>query len=265
MMYKNHRKNRYFIELAYRGTTYHGWQIQPNANSIQAELQKGFSLLLGEKIQIIGAGRTDTGVHASYFVAHMDVSNSFDCAKILFKINCFLPKDIVVYSIVPVCNEAHARFSAVKRTYNYIISQEKNPFRLDTAYVFTRKLDVEAMQMASNILFEYIDFTSFSRLHTDVKTNNCKIQQAEWKQERDLLVFTVAADRFLRNMVRAIVGTLIEVGLHKRQPDEMAELIEAKDRSAAGASAPACGLFLAQIEYPEHLFLPLEQTRGLWV
>ncbi len=247
-------RQRYFIELAYNGSDYHGWQIQPNATSVQEVLENAFSTLLREKIQVIGAGRTDTGVHASYFVAHFDTRESFKPDALLFKLNRFLPKNIAIYSIVPVNDSAHARFSATNRTYYYTILQRKDPFRQDLGYTFTRTLDVEAMQKASNILFQYTDFTSFSRLHTDVKTNNCEIRQAQWFRSGSELTFVIAADRFLRNMVRAIVGTILEIGQGKRSVASMHKLIEAKDRKLAGASAPASGLFLTNIEYPDELF-----------
>ena len=247
-------KQRFFVELAYNGTHYHGWQVQPNALSVQEVLEKGFSTLLREDVQVIGAGRTDTGVHASYFVAHIEVAQAFEPNELLFKLNRFLPNDIVLFSIVPANKQAHARFSAASRTYFYTILQQKDPFRQGLGYPFTRPLNIEAMQQASDILFEYTDFTSFSRLHTDVKTNNCRIMHAEWFRNDTELTFVIKADRFLRNMVRAIVGTLLEVGLEKRSAESMRELIEAKNRELAGASAPASGLFLTDIEYPKELF-----------
>lgn len=243
---------RYFLQLSYKGTNYHGWQIQPNAISVQEVMEKALSTILRENISVVGAGRTDTGVHASFFMLHFDSKkNKLDQTNLVYKLNRFLPSDIAVSKIFRVNNDAHARFSAVSRTYRYYISTEKNPFRTEMSYQYTVSLDVEKMNEASRLLFNYEDFTSFSRLHTDVKTNNCKIYQAEWNRDEDILVFTIKADRFLRNMVRAIVGTLLEVGRGKLSGKEFREIIEKKDRGFAGASAPPEGLFLSHIEYPE--------------
>jgi tRNA pseudouridine38-40 synthase len=248
---------RYFIQLSYKGTNYHGWQIQPNAVSVQEVMEKALSTILREEISVVGAGRTDTGVHASFFVLHFDSEKSnFDQINLVYKLNRFLPPDIAVSKIFRVNREAHARFSAISRTYKYYISSEKNPFRIDTSYHYAVSLDVQKMNEAASILFDYEDFTSFSRLHTDVKTNNCKICHAEWSREGDQLIFTIKADRFLRNMVRAVVGTLLEVGRGKLSVKEFRQIIEMKDRGAAGASAPAEGLFLSHIEYPKEI--------GLW-
>lgn len=245
---------RYFLQCNYKGTRYHGWQVQPNAISVQEVLEKALSTILHEKISVIGAGRTDTGVHASFFMLHFDVDKpvpeSFD---LVYKLNSFLPADIAVQSFWPVNNDAHARFSALSRTYHYNISQEKDPFTEETSYLYLQKPDIEKMNKAAAVLSEYSDFTSFSRLHTDVKTNNCKIMQAVWKEEGSRLVFVIKADRFLRNMVRAIVGTLLEVGRGKLSIDDFRGIIEQKDRGAAGASAPAQGLFLIDIEYPKEI------------
>ena len=245
---------RYFLQLSYKGTHYHGWQVQPNAISVQEVMEKALSTILREEIAVVGAGRTDTGVHASFFVLHFDsVKNNLGQTNLVHRLNRFLPPDIAVSNVFPVSSEAHARFSAVSRTYRYFISTEKNPFQIETSYQYTAPLDVEKMNKSSMVLFGYEDFTSFSRLHTDVKTNNCKIYQAEWMREGDQLVFTIKADRFLRNMVRAVVGTLLEVGCGKMNIDEFREVIEKKDRGAAGTSAPPQGLFLTHIEYPGKL------------
>ncbi len=246
--------NRYFLQLSYKGTRYHGWQVQPNAVSVQEVMEKALSAILREEISVAGAGRTDTGVHASFFMLHFDSGVIIsDTCNLVFKLNRFLPPDIAVLKIFPVNSMAHARFSAFSRTYNYFISTEKNPFQIETSYLYTVPLDMEKMNEAAAVLFEYEDFSSFSRLHTDVKTNNCKIYQAEWEREGSQLVFTIKADRFLRNMVRAIVGTLLEVGRGKLSAEDFRKIIEKKDRGAAGASAPAEGLFLSYIEYPEEM------------
>ncbi|GAB1451725.1 tRNA pseudouridine(38-40) synthase TruA [Draconibacterium sp.] len=243
--------NRYFIQLSYKGTNYHGWQIQPNAISVQQVLEKTLSTVLRETVEVVGAGRTDTGVHASFFVLHFDVLNELNNFETLvYKLNSLLPYDIAIQKIWPVANDLHARFSAVSRTYKYYISTKKNPFRTETSFKYLLPLDINRMNEAARILAEYEDFTSFSRLHTDVKTNNCKILWAEWEVKNTQLIFTIQADRFLRNMVRAIVGTLLEVGKGKLSLKDFRKIIEAKDRAAAGASAPAKGLFLVDIEYP---------------
>lgn len=248
---------RYFLQCSYKGTNYHGWQIQPNAISVQEVFENALSGILREKIDVVGAGRTDTGVHASYFMFHFNVQNAIPTDfDLVYKLNSFLPADVAVQQIWPVSEEAHARFSAISRTYKYYISTKKDPFQIETSYIFLKPLDIEKMNEASKILFEFDDFTSFSRLHTDVKTNHCRIMQAEWKTENAQLVFTIKADRFLRNMVRAIVGTLFEIGIGKLTPVEFREIIVKKDRSAAGASAPAHGLFLVDIEYPDTVFSP---------
>ena len=245
---------RYFLQLSYKGTNYHGWQIQPNAVSVQEVMEDALSKILREKIAVIGAGRTDTGVHASFFILHFDTENGIpENLDIVYKLNSFLPSDIAVQKVWPVDDEAHARFSATSRTYHYFISTEKNPFVTETSYKYLKPLDVEKMNKAAQTLFNYTDFTSFSRLHTDVKTNNCKIMQAEWMRSGEQLQFTIKADRFLRNMVRAIVGTLLEVGQGKLSISQFCEIIEKQDRGVAGASAPAQGLFLVDIEYPKNI------------
>jgi tRNA pseudouridine38-40 synthase len=243
---------RYFLQCSYKGTNYHGWQIQPNAISVQEVLVDALSKILREKIAIMGAGRTDTGVHASFFILHFDAENEIpEKLDLAHKLNSFLPSDIAVQKVWKVDKEAHARFSALSRTYHYFISTEKNPFSTDISYKYLKPLDVDKMNEAAITLFDYIDFTSFSRLNTDVKTNNCKIYQAEWIVSENQLLFIIKADRFLRNMVRAIVGTLLEVGRGKLSVDGFRKIIESKNRGAAGASAPAQGLFLVDIEYPE--------------
>lgn len=245
---------RYFLQLSYKGTNYHGWQIQPNAVSVQEVMEKALSTLLREPVFVVGAGRTDTGVHASFFILHFDIQNPLSPNyDLVYKLNSFLPDDIAVQKCWPVSEEAHARFSAVSRTYHYFITAQKDPFSTETSYYYSLPLDVDKMNEAAQTLFDYEDFTSFSRLHTDVKTNNCKIMQAEWRKEGKQLVFVVKADRFLRNMVRAIVGTLLEVGKGKLSVNEFRQIIERQDRGAAGASAPANGLFLVNIEYPEEI------------
>ena len=245
------KKHRYFIRLSYNGTRYSGWQIQPNGNTVQAELTKALSLILSlPDLSVVGAGRTDAGVHARNFYAHFDSPRQLvDFENIVYKLNGFLPYDIAVHEIFPVKDDMHSRFSALRRTYNYYITTEKDPFKLDTALYLYGNLDLEAMNKAAALLLEYKDFTSFSKLHTQVKTNICCVYSAQWRKEDAMLIFEISADRFLRNMVRAIVGTLLQVGKGKLTIDGFRHIIEARDRSRAGESAPALGLFLTHIEY----------------
>lgn len=248
---------RYFIYLAYDGTNYHGWQIQPNGISVQETLEKALFTFLRNEVAVVGAGRTDTGVHATLMVAHFDhPGDMLDADTVKKKLNRILPPDISVYEVRPVKPDAHARFDAQSRTYKYYITTEKFPFQRQYRYKVFSELDFDKMNEAARILFEYTDFTSFSKLHTDVKTNNCKIIYAEWQWvDAVTWVFTITADRFLRNMVRAIVGTLIEVGLGKLSLEGFRKVIEEKDRCKAGTSVPGQGLFLVDIEYPENIFL----------
>ena len=241
---------RYFIKLAYNGTNYHGWQIQDNAHTVQAEMNEKLSLLIGQEINVVGCGRTDTGVHAREFYAHFDVVElKTDEADLCNKLDKFLPPDIAVYQIFEVKPDFHSRFDAINRTYKYYISRRKNPFLTDQSFYYHGPLDYAKMEDACKYLFEYEDFTSFSKLHTQTTTNNCKITAAHWKEVEGTVIFTISADRFLRNMVRAIVGTILEIGKGKLKVKDMKKIIEAKDRSKAGFSVPAQGLFLERVEY----------------
>ena len=256
---------RYFIYLSYDGTNYHGWQIQPNANTVQAELMRGLSTLLRQDIEVVGAGRTDTGVNASLMVAHFDFEASpsgegWNEVDLAHRLNRLLPQDIAIKKIVPVYPDAHARFSATARTYQYHVNNRKDPFNRYYSYRCPFPLDYEKMNEAAAHLFDYTDFTSFSKLHTDTKTNNCRIMYAKWEQTTDGGVFTIKADRFLRNMVRAIVGTLMEVGRGAMTIEQFCKVIEQKDRCAAGSSMPGNALFLTDIEYPEEIFRNNEIT-----
>lgn len=247
---------RYFIYLAYDGTLYHGWQVQPNGVSVQGTLMKALSTLLRREVEVVGAGRTDAGVHASMMVAHFDSDEALSPQHLTDKLNRLLPPDISVCRIVPVTPEAHARFDATSRTYKYYITTAKKPFRRGyVCRLYGPCPDMEKMNEAARLLFNYTDFTSFSKLHTDVKTNNCRIMHAAWTPHGDdEWVFTIRADRFLRNMVRAIVGTLLEVGRGKLSVEDFARVIEQKDRCKAGSSVPGHALFLVDITYPEALF-----------
>ena len=240
---------RYFIKLAYNGTNYHGWQVQPNASSVQETLNKALSVILNEEINIMGAGRTDTGVHAKEMFAHFDYTPTFEIDSVLHKLNSYLPKDIVIYEIIPVHEDAHARFDAKKRTYNYYITSVKDVFSQEESWYYHQNLDVELMNQAAKILLNHTDFQCFSKVNTDVNTFNCIISEAYWTQVNNQLIFTISADRFLRNMVRAIVGTLVNVGLHKITLSDFNSIIENKNRNEAGFSVPAQGLFLTKIEY----------------
>jgi len=247
--------HRYFIYLSYNGANYCGWQNQPNGISVQQKIEEALSVLLRKSVTITGAGRTDAGVHARFMVAHFDWrGDPVDLTFLTEKINYLLPKDIAIRKILPVLPEAHARFDAISRTYKYYVCTEKDPFKYPFYYRIHSLPDFEKMNEAAAILFEYTDFTSFSKLHTDVKTNNCKIFHAGWTAEETGWVFTIQADRFLRNMVRAIVGTLLEVGRGKLSLDGFRQVIESKDRGKAGASVPGNALFLVDIEYPDAIF-----------
>ena len=241
---------RYFIELSYNGKEYHGWQNQPNAISVQEVLENSFSILLRQKIAIMGCGRTDAGVHAEQFFAHFDIDNELD-DDFLYKINSFLPEDIAIRHFFLVDENAHARFDATSRSYEYRIYLGKTPFLLDTTWqIHSKKIDISLMNKAARELNNYTNFKSFSRSNSDVKTYDCKISNAIWKKEDNLLIFYITANRFLRNMVRAIVGTLLDVGTGNKTIEEFKLIIESKNRSKAGASAKAKGLFLTKIEYP---------------
>ena len=240
---------RYFIELSYKGTNYHGWQIQPDASSVQEEITKALATILQEKILLVGAGRTDAGVHASQMFAHVDTVKKLT-DDYVHKLNAILPNDIVIKSIKEVSDDTHARFDAVSRTYEYRILLGKDPFLLETTWQLHQKnLQIEKMNEAANLLFKYEDFESFSKVKTDVNTFNCTIMKAVWTLEDKHLIFHIKANRFLRNMVRAIVGTLLEVGLGKKTVEDFRKIIESKKRSEAGLSVPAKGLFLIEVCY----------------
>ncbi|HEY0031224.1 MAG TPA: tRNA pseudouridine(38-40) synthase TruA [Bacteroidia bacterium] len=248
---------RYFIRLSYNGTAYHGWQIQENTfSTVQQVLNEMLSRLLNEPVFVTGCGRTDAGVHASEYYAHFDTTRELldKKEKWIFKFNHALPADIAIQNIHAVKEKANARFDAVARTYQYIINRRKDPFRINSACFIYGELNVNEMNKAAAVLFEFIDFSAFAKSNTQNATNNCKMYKAEWKEEQGLLIFTVSADRFLRNMVRAIVGTCLEVGKGKISIEEFRRIIESKERSNAGLSAHACGLYLTKVEYPANYF-----------
>jgi len=243
---------RYFIQLSYNGANYHGWQVQPNAVTVQEVIGKAISTLTREKVDVVGAGRTDTGVHASFFVAHFELETALDNPdQLAFKMNAFLPEEIFIVQLFAVEADMHARFSATSRTYHYYVSEQKDPFRKGFVNRINHTLDMEKMNKAAALLLTFDDFTSFSKLHTDVNNNLCKVTKAEWRRENGVLVFEISANRFLRNMVRAIVGTLIDVGRGKLTIGDFIAVVEAKNRSEAGTSVFAGALFLTDIQYPE--------------
>lgn len=242
--------SRYFLTLSYNGKRYNGWQIQNNAPSVQQTLERALSTILRDQIKVVGAGRTDTGVHASYYVAHFDTQAKIDnAADLIYHLNAFLPEDIAISKIELVYDNHHARFDATSREYKYYISLGKNPFRRDFSCTLPYSLDVDKMNQAAASLLDYDDFACFAKLHSNNKTTICRIDYAYWQHHDDMLVFTIRADRFLRNMVRAIVGTLIDVGRGKIDMDDFHNIIKSGSRSAAGTSVPPQGLFLTDIKY----------------
>jgi tRNA pseudouridine38-40 synthase len=262
---------RYFLEIAYDGTRYHGWQLQPNAIAVQQKLNDALAIILRQPVETIGAGRTDTGVHARQLFVHLDAPQppkggaEVDGQPVqssgspfrgrggleLASLNALLPHDIAVKRIIPVHSEAHARFDATQRSYEYHIHFNKDPFKQNYSWQIKKgELDVKLMNQAAAIMMEYTDFSCFSKSNTQVKTNNCKITRAEWVRKDDSFVFFISADRFLRNMVRAIVGTCLMVGRKEIEPEGIRQIIESKNRSNAGTSVPACGLYLTEVKYP---------------
>lgn len=243
---------RYFLLLAYNGANYHGWQIQPNASSVQETLEKALGMILRTPTPIVGAGRTDAGVNAQTMYAHFDTEQKIvDTKTFIHRLNSIVGRDIAVRKVIPVADNAHARFDATSRTYKYFVHTERSPFLQQFSWYCHMPLDFERMNEAASRLYCYTDFTSFSKLHTDVKTNNCKVTFARWEQtDEHTWVFTITADRFLRNMVRAIVGTLVEVGRGKLSIEDFEKVIERKDRNVAGTSMPGHALFLWDVTYP---------------
>ena len=249
---------RYLARLKYNGSDFCGWQIQPNSSTVQEVIEGKLRMLLNEDVKVIGGGRTDTGVHARDFYLHFDTENiGFEAENLKYKLNSVLPSSIAMIELRKVSDEFHARFSAISRQYKYYINLTKDPFK-DNFWFVRQPLDLRAMREASSVLMDYEDFTSFSKLHTDAKTNLCKITQMDIEGNDIHIVITITANRFLRNMVRAIVGTLVEIGLGKRPPQDMKRIIEAKNRCEAGSSAPAKGLFLNEIKYPSKLIEGIE-------
>ncbi len=248
----NSQFNRYFIHLAYNGTNYCGWQTQPDLPTVQLTIENALSTLLRQTVAIVGCGRTDTGVHASDFYAHFSLPEEnkiADCQQLVFKLNSFLPADIAIFDIFPVKHNAHARFDATARTYQYHVSDRRLPFKQGLYSRIYFRPDIDLMNQGAKILTEYEDFTSFAKLHTQVKTNICHLSEAHWDTVDDEWVFTIRSNRFLRNMVRSVTGTLLDVGRGKLSLDDLRDIIERKDRCAAGVSMPPQGLFLMNVEY----------------
>lgn len=248
--------SRYFLEISYDGTDYHGWQVQPNGISVQAVIEEKLSVLLKQPTQILGSGRTDAGVHAMRQFAHFDtVELPYPKEEFVYKLNRMLPIDVSIRDLHPVIDTAHARFDATLRSYHYHITYIKDPFRYRYRYSLWHPLNLDPMQKAAKMLFEYDDFASFCKYNHDAKTTLCKIQKAEWVESPGQLNFIISSDRFLRNMVRAIVGTMVELGKGQITLDDFRRIIEAKDRVEAGFSSPAAGLFLAEVHYPEEIWI----------
>ena len=246
---------RYFIEIVYKGTDFHGWQIQPNAISIQEIIQKGLKTLIGEKIDIVGAGRTDAGVHAHQIFAHFNTSYITNEKDFAYRLNAIIPTSIYIKNITKVTDKAHARFDAISRSYEYHIHLVNNPFLIETTWQIPRRdFDVKLMNKAAELLLKHTNFKAFSKSKTDVKTYECTVSRAEWIQNKNQLIFYITANRFLRNMVRAIVGSLLDVGSGKTSLEDFEKIIINKDRSQAGVSVPAKGLFLTRVVYPNSIF-----------
>ncbi len=248
--------NRYFLSLCYDGSPFSGWQVQTGSPTVQGTVEKALGILLGQDVRVTGCGRTDTGVHARSFYAHFDTgltSGQIRDKHLVYKMNRMLPPEIAIRALIPVAPSTHARFDALSRTYRYQICTRKNPFYAGRAWLMERRPDMQAIREATALLMNYRDFSSFSKSNTQTRTNDCRIIQAGWFTREDLLIFEIRADRFLRNMVRAIVGTLWEVGLGKLDPEGFTRVIEARDRRRAGYSVPGAGLYLHDVCYPEGL------------
>tara|TARA_B110000027_G_scaffold109563_1_gene117086 strand:+ start:418 stop:1182 length:765 start_codon:yes stop_codon:yes gene_type:complete len=249
-------QSRYFLDFSYLGDAYHGWQRQPNVISVQQVIEEALFTTTRKETLVFGAGRTDTGVHAKQMIAHFDAELDIKKEKqLVYQLNSYLPRDIAVKHLFKVNNDAHARFDAIERSYEYHLCTEKDPFEAHRHYHIKSIPDIELMNQAAKILFEYEDFKCFSKTKTDVKTFLCKIIHAEWTVKDSHYVFKISADRFLRNMVRAIVGTLLEIGLKKQDLNVFRKIIESKNRSEAGLSVPSNGLFLTKITYPKSIYI----------
>lgn len=246
---------RFFMDISYRGSDFHGWQSQKNASTVQETIEQGLRKVLQTKVPIMGSGRTDTGVHAKQQIAHFDLDTPNDIAKLQYQLNAVLPKSVSIQSIVPVQEEAHARFDAERRKYDYYIHNCKDPFKEGLSYYFHQSLDLDAIAQACEVIRNTTDFESFSRVQTEVNHFNCDIYHCQWSTTESGYQFTIEANRFLRGMVRALVGTLIDVGLTKLSVAEFALIVERRNRRAAGAAAPAQGLYLSSVSYPTSIYI----------
>lgn len=255
LVFNLYSKLRTFFFTSYNGTDFHGWQIQHNALTVQQEIESAFQTILQSPVSIVGSGRTDAGVHATEQVFHADLIENIDLAELKFKLNCLLPQSIAINHIKKVKPESHARFDAVLRTYHYFIHPNKDPFKGGSSYFFRKPLNVDLMNEACHILIGEHDFESFSKVKTDVNHFNCIIEKAGWQNDSKSLVFEISANRFLRGMVRAVVGTMLEIGLKRISISDFKNIIESKDRQQAGRSVPAHGLYLTGVEYPSEIFL----------
>lgn len=242
--------HRYFLEIAYKGTQYSGWQLQPNQPTVQAAIEKALFTVLRRETGVLGCGRTDAGVHASQYFLQFDTPEKLDSGNLVYRLNGLLDYDVAVKRIIPVSSDAHARFDATERTYQYFIHNQKNPFLQDRSLYVSEKIDLDAMNKASELLLENEDFESFSKVHTEVNNFNCNVSHAKWSQLQDQWMFEITANRFLRNMVRAVVGTLLDVGSGKITFSDFEEVIQSRSRSRAGKSVAARGLFLTSVKYP---------------
>ena len=240
------------MHLAYKGAVFHGWQSQPNAVSVQSTIEDALSRFMRRPVPIVGAGRTDAGVNARMMIAHLDLDiEPAECPRLVSALNAMVGRDIAIYGLHPVAPDAHARFDAVSRTYHYYAHTRKSPFTHNLSWLASPELDFDAMNMAASMMLGRRDFTSFSKLHTDTHTNICDLRESRWERiDADNWCFVITADRFLRNMVRAVVGTLVDVGRGKISPEDVMKIIEKQDRCAAGTSMPAHALFLWQVDYP---------------
>ncbi len=249
------RRMRYFIQLSYDGGDYNGWQTQPNSLGVQQVVDEAFSTLLGKEVSCLGSGRTDAGVHARVQIVHLDAELNYSADEFVYRINALLPQAIAVHWVRPVKPDAHARFDALSRSYEYHIHQKKDPFKFKRSYFFKPDLDIIAMNNAADLLLNWKDFQSFSKVKTDVKHFDCDIFEARWRRENDTLTFYVSANRFLRGMVRAAVGTLLEVGQGRKDLAGFLEILEQRDRKLAARNVPAEGLFLTNVTYPEDIYI----------
>jgi tRNA pseudouridine38-40 synthase len=246
---------RYFFEISYNGSYYHGWQNQANAIGVQQVVENALSKLLRERIEIVGSGRTDTGVHCTQQYFHADIKSEFEADAFIIRLNSFLPRDIAIQQIMRVKPEAHARYDAIERSYEYKITQVKNPFLTGYAYYFFKEVDITRMNQAAALLLGVQDFECFSKVKTDVNNFICDIKMAKWNQKSGLLVFEITANRFLRGMVRAIVGTLLDIGCGKITVADFETIIKSKDRRKAGMNVPPEGLYLKEVKYPKTIFI----------